>query len=311
MDDITGFIGRARETEQALTAIAAGRNLLVKGRGGIGKSAFLQHVHGRLETDRPVVWLADGSPKLVATEFARQLHEQVGLTVPRELIGPKLLARAQRQGGLEWEKLARTIRRLPIDQTADLITGALRKQKCLVFIEALEVPPTLADLYAEVLNLAQVAACMDDNNRRSRIDRLVWRFHETLELRPLPLEECEYLVTLWIQDNPIRFTNDRTKRRFVRHVAQDSGGVPAAIRGMLESAAAEQEITPAKARGFEHEAGVRYLDMTPVVVLMLVAAMAAKYVSRGAGLEEMMIWSGVAMALFTGMRFFLGMLRGR
>jgi hypothetical protein len=45
--------------------------------------------------------------------------------------------------------------------------------------------------------------------------------------------------------HPIRFADERTRARFVRHVAQDSGGVPAAIRGMLERAEAEEEITPA------------------------------------------------------------------
>jgi hypothetical protein len=65
------------------------------------------------------------------------------------------------------------------------------------------------------------------------------------------------------------------------------------------------------ARGFTHEAGVRYIDMTPLVVLLLIAAMAMRYISKGASLEEMMMVSGLAMALFTGVRFLLGMLRGR
>ena len=39
-------------------------------------------------------------------------------------------------------------------------------------LETLEVPPSQAELFAVILDCAQVVACMDDSNRRVRIDRL-------------------------------------------------------------------------------------------------------------------------------------------
>ena len=133
----------------------------------------------------------------------------------------------------------------------------------------------------------------------------------TIEIKPLPLEDCQRIAEGWLDQNPVRFSDHRTRTRFLRHVAQDSGGVPAAIRGMLEAAEKELEITPAMARGFSHEAGIRYVDMTPLVVLLIVAAMATRYISRGFGLQEMLVVSGVATALFTGVRFFLWQMRRR
>ncbi|MET0084859.1 MAG: ATP-binding protein, partial [Sedimenticola sp.] len=306
VETVTGFVGRTRETQQAIAALEKGSNLLIRGRAGIGKSAFLRHL--RTNTDdlsKPVIWISAGTAKHVLEALCRQLHESVGLAVSATHLGPRLLARAQRDGGLLWKDLARTIHRLGVSDTVEIVVAALRKRRCLIFIESLEVAPTLADLYAELIEHAQVAAAIDDKNRRVRIERLVWRFHETIELKPLPLDDCEYIAEQWLGEHPLRFSDEGTRRRFLRHVAQDSGGVPAAIRGMLESAAKEPEITPAIARGFTHEAGVRYLDMTPLVILLIVVFMGMRYISRGFGLQEMLVWSGVATALFTGVRFFM------
>ena len=55
--------------------------------------------------------------------------------------------------------------------------------------------------------------------------------------------------------------------------------------------------------------GVRYVDMTCVIVLLFVVAMATPYISRDFRLHERLVVSGVATALFTGMRFFLWQIR--
>ena len=42
MEETVGFVGRDAELDKALDALSRGNNLLVKGRAGIGKSAFLR-----------------------------------------------------------------------------------------------------------------------------------------------------------------------------------------------------------------------------------------------------------------------------
>ena len=80
---------------------------------------------------------------------------------------------------------------------------------------------------------------------------------------------------------------------------------------MLESAQKMPEITPAMARGFTHQAGVRYVDMTPVLILALIGMMMLRYISRGLGEIEWMVMSGVSAALFWGIRIMLMSMRNR
>jgi type II secretory pathway predicted ATPase ExeA len=314
MDALAGFVGRNAELMTALEAARKGNNLLVIGRAGIGKSAFLRRLRELLVEEgglAPTVWVPFGTTKGALLEMARQLHVVAGLSIPATLLPSRNLARAKRNGTLPWSELVRTMRRLPVTESADLIADTLAKRRFLVVLESLEVPPSQAELFARVLERAQVIAAMDDKNRRSRIDRLLWRFPVRIELKPLPLEDCTAIVEQRLAETPMRFSDETTRVRFVRHVARDSGGIPAAIEGMLETARKEREITPAMARGFAHEAGVRYVDMTPLVILLIVIAMAARYVSRGLGDVEMLVLSGVATALFMGLRFVFWQMRGR
>lgn len=91
----------------------------------------------------------------------------------------------------------------------------------------------------------------------------------------------------------------------MRAIEQDSGGVPAAIEGMLQAAGNDGEVTPASIRAYRHEAGTRYFDMTPLLVLVLIGFMAMRYVSRGIGEMELLVLSGVASALFYGLMLVL------
>jgi len=312
MEEITGFVGRDCEVNTIIESMTAGGNVLVKGRPGVGKSAVIRRAF-REARDRGAfcVLVEDGNTKAMALSLLEQLHKAVGLVVPGEIIGPRLKAKARREGGLEWNDLARTLLRLPVMDAANIIVATMHKQLVWVFVEGLEVGPQKADLFTRMIEAGLMAAAIDDSNRRTRISKMAWRFQTMVELKPLTLEQSEQITRNWLEQRPIRFTDGRTRERFINHVARDSGGIPAAIRGMLETASMEEEITPAKAGAFNHEAGMTYLDMTPLIVLALVVAIAGRYISRGMGETDMLVLSGVATALFIGLRFFMYQLKAR
>jgi hypothetical protein len=303
--EITGFVGRDHELSLAEAALAKGNNLLVAGRAGIGKSAFLRALCERLAASRVCLWVPEGNVKAVTCDLARQVHERLGLNVPESLVPMRHRMRVRRTGHVRWEWIGRTLGRLPVRESIELVARSLAGKNALVFIESLEVAPTQAEFFALLLEQAQVAAAMDNTNRRVRIDRLLWRFRERIELKPLPAAQCRAIAEQWLASRPVRFESERVRAAFLRAVEQDSGGMPAAIRGMLEAAAAETEVTRATVRAFTHKAGVRYLDMTPTLVLGLMAVVAGRYIASGLNNNELYILSGVGIALFLGLRLLM------
>ncbi len=192
----------------------------------------------------------------------------------------------------------RTVTRLTLPELTALLLRSLAGRRVLVFIETLEVPPVQARFYAQLLDAAQVVAAMDSDNRRVRINRLLWRFNATLELKGLPLEAARALAEQTLHTQPVRFSDSRTRERWLRAVAQESGGNPEAIQRMAEAAAAEDCITPAKARDVGHEAGRRYFDMTPVVMIAMIGFAALRYISRGLGERELWLLAGLGTTAY-------------
>ncbi len=302
------LIGRERELEQLRQAIAQGGHVLISGRAGIGKSALMRTLAEQLPQ---AVVVPTGTPKLVLLAALEQAHQRVGLRVPEGLLPATVKLRAQQRGFVPWQRLSYPLRRLPLDQQATILRDSLQGRNALVLLDSLEWPPTLVEAFSPLFDVAQIIAAMDADNRRSRIERLLWRFQIRIELKPLTLEASSRLAEQALERFLVRFAEEGVRDRFLRHVARESGGVPAAILGMVESAAAEPEVTPALAVGVSHEAGIRYLDLTPVLLLGLFVFMALRYIARGLDSEELFVLSGVASAGFMALRLVIWNLRGR
>lgn len=317
-----GFIGRAREATQVLGAIERGQRVLVSGRAGVGKSAFLRYVHDAMAQKENTLtgWVPAGNTKEVLLSLARQCHETFGLHIPEDAIPKQNLARAKRLGFLPWADLERSLRRITVAKLGEIVLNTIEDghremavdgRRCIVFLESLEISPGQAEFFARLTQTAQVVAAIDSKNKRRGIKKLLWSFQTKIDLRPLSLGESEEVTARWLDKNPLRFSNQDTQRRFVRHVAQDSGGVPEAIAGMLAHAATEDEITPAKAREFTHEASEAYFDMTPLVLLGVAGFTALRYISRGISETELMVLSGVGSAVFMALMLMLRGMRER
>jgi hypothetical protein len=312
VEETQGFVGRAREIQEVTAAILAGKSVLVVGRTGIGKTALMREVVCQSEGwTKPCIWVPKDTTKQSFRALAKALHDLHGLALPEDVIPKQTLARAQRQGFLPWADIQRALWRLPTDGLTAILINTLREHPTVVFLESLEVPPSQADFYRSIMDVAQVCAGMDSNNFRARIKKLLWRFHHRLDLQPLPLEDCRAIAERLLEGAPIRFASDKVRERFIQAAAQGSGGVPEALRGIIEKAIAEGEITPAKVHWFGHEAGREYLDMTPFLLIGLIGFMAFRYLSRGLQEVEWYTLAGVGSAVFLGFRMMMGKLAMR
>ncbi|MDZ7808972.1 MAG: hypothetical protein U5L11_01045 [Arhodomonas sp.] len=191
------------------------------------------------------------------------------------------------------------MRRLPVAETTDIVASSLEGGQFVVFLDSLEVPPSQAEFFAQVVDRAQTVAAMDDANRRVRIERLLWRFGERIELRPLApggqrggRARAAGRRGRAVSGIPARGIGS------ARHVARESGGVPAAIVGMVQAAEQQGEIAPAEARSWTHDAGatVRRHDPGGGARRRRVRR-AALSSAAGMGATDIYVLSGIATAL--------------
>src|SRR3569833_3825155 len=175
VDELVGLVGRDHALSQARDSLAKGNHLLITGRPGIGKRALLRALYHALKAARPCLYAGDANVKAAVCDLLRQAHEGIGLRLPEARIPPRFRAKARRAGHIAWHHIARNLARMPTNDAMALIAATLTGKRVLVFIDSLEVPPTQAQFYAALLDVAQVASALCDTNRRSRIHRLLWR----------------------------------------------------------------------------------------------------------------------------------------
>ena len=301
----TVFVGRAAELEQALNALRIGHSLVVKGPPGIGKRALLHEIRRQLAGERICLWPTLATPKAFVAELAEQVHRAVGLAIPERLIPPRFRAQANRTGTIAWRHIQRTVIRQPAQEVILLVLGSLDgRADVVLFVESLEIPPSQADMLHQLAEHCQVAAGIEGTNRRNKVMRLLWRFQLTIELKPLIGSESRALVERHLARDAIEFESTKVREAFVAQVVRESRGIPAAIEGMLTSAANEREVTRRSLREYHHESAITYIDMTPMIMILVVCLMALRYISRGIGVQELMVLAGVGTSLFSLMLFF-------
>ncbi|EXJ16925.1 hypothetical protein D779_1748 [Imhoffiella purpurea] len=289
-----------------------GSSVIVKGRAGIGKRTLLGKVREELATQRVCLAPSMSTVKQMAADLAEQVHEAIGLQVPERLIPPRFRAMAERTGAVPFRHIKRNLSREPVaDQLALVMQSLKKRDDVILFVEALEVPPTQADFLAQIAEHCQLCAAMDSDNRRVRIQRLLWKFQATVEIKPLVSPVVREWVELWLERHPLAFESNRIRKAFIRGVARDSNGVPAAVQGILDFALTEHAVTRSTLREMEHDAAIYYLDMTPILVIVSVGFMALRYISRGMGMKEMMVMAGVGTSMFYLLLYFGRMMQKR
>jgi hypothetical protein len=92
---------------------------------------------------------------------------------------------------------------------------------------------------------------------------------------------------------------------YISHVVKQSGGIPQAIYDMLDESGKERIIDKRKVREMRHEAGVSYLDFTPMVMILGALIVSMRYIGMGTGDKTLYIMGGMGAALFLTFRFFI------
>lgn len=307
------FVGRQRELNQVRELLHAGASVALRGAPGTGRRSLLRQIWECGPWGCTVgIWPALGTAKAFAYDLARQLDANgIPLAVPERLVSQPGRLAASRGGTVRWEHVRLALGRAPVAQQCEIIAASLREHfeapgargVCL-FLDHLELPPLTADQLLVLQDLGvQFAAVVETANNRNRITRLLWRA-QIIEVPPLTDGDVRTWLERYLSASPLPFDRPRTREAFIRTVQRDSAGVPAVVESMLATAEAAPRISAATVREIGSEAAVTYLDMTPLIIIISAGFMALRYISRGAGLQEMMVLAGVGTSVFWLLMYF-------
>ena len=309
MEAVTDFVGRRKELSDALRLLQAGHSLLIRGKAGIGKTALQQELY-RLHSQASVcLWMPDTNAKQALLELLSQLHHKLSLQVPEGLIPARYRARVHRSGLVQWPWIKRSLARCSTRELADMLLMSLQDQPVVLFVQSLALAPMQAALIDQLLQSTQMVATVSEANRRPHIQQMLWRFDRHLRLLPLTHADSLALIEQYLTDKPLRFESSQLRRQFIRIVEQEAAGMPEAIEGILNAAIADGEVKRRTLRSYRHEPSIRYLDMTPLLLIMIIGFMMMRYISRGVSEVEMYVMSGVASSLFWGILMLLRRLK--
>ena len=332
MNQPSALIGRDELVVQVVRELKKGKHLVLTGPVGIGKSAVLAAALKRLAPSSADLRQFDpvaeeacrlpepakaapthaGGPDLTLVYITEQQAKGQFVQMARRLIEagiqkPSALDLAKHHderppGGIEWAKIRRHVNRLSIRDLTGAIIPALYAHAGAVLIavdDMTRLTPTQQAFWLSVFEHAQVATCASERKRGLR--KLWWKM-KAVEIPPLAPAAASAIVRDYIARQGMLIESPGL---YVGHVVKQAGGNPQAILDMLDESSKEKRVDKRQIRAMRHQAGVRYLDFTPVMVIAGALIVGTRYLAIGLGDTALYVLAGMAAALFIALRFFL------
>jgi hypothetical protein len=278
-------IGRDTERGRLLANIARGRHTLLVAKIGAGKTYLLRAV-------------AAECPEAVYVPHVQPLRlGLLGLSESLHARGQLVLADGGRVPQA-WPECARLLGRVTVRELTAIVVASLRTRPTVLILDQLEAAtPAMAPVLEACLESAVVLGATRDC--RPGLQKLWWAF-ERLDLPPLAREEAKAL--LWASVDRARIPDVAL---FEAIVLEQAGGNPHAIVEMARQVAGEGPVPLEAIRALQHGAGLRYLDLTPVLLLVAAGLVATRFVALGLDDRDLYILAGTLGALFFVVRVLL------
>lgn len=300
MDKTVGLIGRDEVVAELAAEIKKGKHVILTGPVGIGKSAVLRAALEQVKDKVGfLITLHDHQAKGQFVDMARQMLA-LGLIAAEELDLP---AKFHGVPGseIEWREVKSQVNRASMRDLTQAIIPALARaeHKPVIAVDDLTaLTPTQMAFWLAIFDHAQIIGCASE--KKARIRKLWWKMKE-IELKPLPADTVREVVKRCIAARGILIESPEL---YISHVVKQSGGVPQAIVDMLDESGKERIIDKRKVREMRHEAGVFYVDFTPLIMILGALIISMRYVGMGTGDKTLYILGGLGTALFLTFRYF-------
>ena len=301
MDSIVGLVGRDEVVADLVAEIRKGKHVILTGAIGIGKSAVLRKALDLVSSKiGEVIRLYDHQAKGQFVEMARQMLS-MGLISAQELDLP---AEFHGVSGseIDWKAIRNRVNRMSMRDLTQALIPALAKTetKPVIAVDDLtSLTPTQMAFWLAIFDHAQVIGCASE--KKPRIKKLWWKMKE-IKIKLLPPNVIKEIVKSYITENAMLI---ESPDQYISHVIKQSGGIPQAIFDMLEESGKERIIDKRKVREMRHDAGVKYLDFTPMIMILGALIVSMRYIGMGTGDKTLYIMGGMGAALFLTFRFFV------
>ncbi len=301
MDNIVGLQGRDDLVDELVAEIRKGKHVILTGSVGVGKSAVLRVALEQASQHLGLlIRLFDHQAKGQFVEMARQMLE-LGLVSAKELELPVKFHDMPAKD-IDWREIKSQVNRLCMrDLTLAIIPALARAPtKPVIAVDDLtSLTPTQMAFWLAIFDHAQVIGCASE--KKARVRKLWWKMKE-LAVKPLPQAVISDIVKKYIIAKAVLVESPEL---YISHVVKQSGGIPQAIYDMLDESGKERIIDKRKVRAMRHEAGVSYLDFTPMVMILGALIVSMRYIGMGTGDKTLYIMGGMGAALFLTLRFFI------
>jgi hypothetical protein len=258
---------------------------------GAGKTHLLRDVAQELPH---AVYVPHVQPlRLSLLGLAERLHARGQLVLADGTAAPEA-----------WPECARLLHRVTVRELTAVVVASLRARPTVLVLDSLEAAtPAMAPVLEACLEAAVVLGATRDC--RPGLQKLWWAF-ERLDLPPLGRDEAKAL--LWSVVDHARIADAAL---FEATVLEQAAGNPHAIVEMARQVPAEGPVDVQAIRALQHGAGFRYLDLTPVLLLVAAGLVAARFVALGLDNRDLYILAGTLGALFFVVRVLLMRKAGR
>ena len=273
------------EHSKLLENIQKAQHTLLIGDIGIGKTHLLRQVQSQRDK---TIYIESVSPfKSASLEILQTLHENGDLQIKGmdvEYLNP--------------EELLKKLKRLNIKELLDANQKNLSGKGYVLLLDHLETatPSMEKKIEAWMKSTPVVGAA---NKLKYSLKKLWWRF-EQIEIPPLTKDDSKQLLWQLIDRNSIADAEFLESK-----ILTQANGNPLAIKELADKAMREENLTADNIRQLKHQAGTRFIDITPVFFIIGALAVATRFVALGMNSTELYILAGVACSFFMGVRYFL------
>ena len=261
--------GREHAIEEIRSNLNKNQPVLLIGPLGIGKTHLLRHI-GRILGPN-TLYISSPSPiKNMLAQICDKLNP-------------------------DWRKQIKT--RASTRDILDYIIKTKGTKPPLLLIDNLHnLKVSDADSFISLLGNFAILGSTDD--LIPRLKQIWWKFKQ-IELKPLRENAGKELIKYLTQNLSISDYELLETR-----ILSLSNGLPLAIVDMVNQVSHQPVVTRERIREIYHEAGIRYRDWTPFLIILWGLAMVFRFIALGTHSFEGYILAGVGIAaLMTTIRF--------